>query len=517
MAHICSFQRTVELLTLLVFIAPVEAQCELARLLDPAPHSNPQFGGALALAGGMLFVGDSTAPVDSLGGAGVVYVYGGAGWSGLQVLSAEVPEVGAFFGSALASDGPTLVVGASETDGAAPSTGAVHVFVREAGNWVHEATLTADDGVGGDRFGSTVAIEGSTLVVGAYNGYPQRGGALYVFERAAIGWKQTQKLRPQVVPALGLFAQESLVLRGDLLVVGAPIEASAGPVTGAVHVFRRGPSEWTHEARLTPSDGGIQDAFGVALDVCTGRIVVGAPIHDNRAQDDGEVYVFDHDGSSWIETARLVAPDPDPGVPIFGSSNFGQSVACEGDHLAVGAPGENFLRGALYFFERVEGVWRVSGKAEDLSLSSFSLLGFQSARDAGVVACSVGTSSRDVRLFESSFRAFGLPGQGISPEPVLYGKGCPSAGGTLTLQVSGGAPNGAGFLGLADQGPLLVTRVQHLVPIQLDGEGEFTFSLPLAPLLLGHTFTARGALLGAARGQRVLTGGIGFTILPGAR
>jgi len=41
------------------------------------------------------------------------------------------------------------------------------VFVQTSGTWVQQAELTASDGAAFDEFGSSVAVSGSTIVVGA--------------------------------------------------------------------------------------------------------------------------------------------------------------------------------------------------------------------------------------------------------------------------------------------------------------------------------------------------------------
>ncbi len=70
-----------------------------------------------------------------------------------------------FFGVSVAVDGDTAVSGVT---GANADTGVVYVFTRVGDSWVQTAKLTASDGVAGDHLGVSVAIEGDTIVAGAY-------------------------------------------------------------------------------------------------------------------------------------------------------------------------------------------------------------------------------------------------------------------------------------------------------------------------------------------------------------
>lgn len=71
------------------------------------------------------------------------------------------------FGSGVAVSGSTIVVGARWEDANGSDAGAACVFVRTA-HWSQQARLTAQLSAGGDAFGSSVAVSGDTIVVGAW-------------------------------------------------------------------------------------------------------------------------------------------------------------------------------------------------------------------------------------------------------------------------------------------------------------------------------------------------------------
>ena len=75
------------------------------------------------------------------------------------------------FGISVAVDGDTVVVGAPGDDGAGADSGSVYVFVKPTGGWAtstETAKLTASDGAALDYFGYSVAVDGDTVLVGAY-------------------------------------------------------------------------------------------------------------------------------------------------------------------------------------------------------------------------------------------------------------------------------------------------------------------------------------------------------------
>lgn len=96
------------------------------------------------------------------------------------------------FGDALALQGNTLMVGAWGATGVTTDTGAVYVYERSGSVWCLQATITATDGTYIDGFGTAVALSGNTLVVGApgNNG----AGAVYVFVRSGSTWTQQAEL-----------------------------------------------------------------------------------------------------------------------------------------------------------------------------------------------------------------------------------------------------------------------------------------------------------------------------------
>ncbi len=99
------------------------------------------------------------------------------------------------FGTSVAIDGNTAVIGARLDDVVAVDQGSAYVFVRNGTIWSQQARLNSTDGAVSDQFGYSVAISGNTVVVGAAAdtiGANQSQGSAYVFVRSGTMWSQQQ-------------------------------------------------------------------------------------------------------------------------------------------------------------------------------------------------------------------------------------------------------------------------------------------------------------------------------------
>ena len=185
---------------------------------------------------------------------------------------------------------------------------------RSAGkNWRQEAKITAADTVAADAFGFVVSIDGTTAVVGAPKadiGAAKNAGAAYVFVRDANRWKQHAKLVPEDAArsdALG----EAVDIRKDTVIVGAPGHTHGGVrFAGAVFVFVRDGDAWREQAKLTANDAAPSDRFGVSVDIEGDTVIVGSLLNDaGGTKDAGAAYIFVHNGTTWTQQAKLIAPE----------------------------------------------------------------------------------------------------------------------------------------------------------------------------------------------------------------
>jgi hypothetical protein len=125
--------------------------------------------------------------------------------------------------------------GELETPGANRS----YVFVRSGPTWTQQAKLTAADGRANDRFGLSVAISGSTTVVGPY-AENFRIGAAYVFVGSGTTWTQQAKLTASD-GTWGDYFGVSVAISGSTAVVGADKYPAGRPTCICCRNYRAKP------------------------------------------------------------------------------------------------------------------------------------------------------------------------------------------------------------------------------------------------------------------------------------
>ncbi len=305
---------------------------------DPAGGTSMLFGWAVAIDGDTMAVG---APLDSSTGAVYVFTRSGGTWTEQARLAVEL-QGGALFGYAVAVEGDRLVVGAPRHDDALRGTdsGLAYVFVRSGSTWALQGSLSASDGGAGDNFGASVALSGSTALVGAYQASTEffgGVGAAYVFVDTGASWTEQAVLNP---PAGGFFGW-AVALDGDSAVVGA---FGAMGEQGAVYEYARSAGVWTNVSTIMAADGVNGDWFGYSVALRGNLLAVGASRDDLIGLDQGSVYVYSRAAGGWTAVTRLSASD------AANFDSFGQSVAISGGAVFVGAPRKNGNAGSVYRF-----------------------------------------------------------------------------------------------------------------------------------------------------------------------
>ena len=107
------------------------------------------------------------------------------------------------------------------------------MFTESAGHWTQAAELKGANTVAGDYFGASVAISGTTAVVGAF-GHADSAGRGYVFTKTASAWKQVAELKGSDTVAGDSFGV-SVGISGAIAIVGA---AGSANFAGRAYVFQ---------------------------------------------------------------------------------------------------------------------------------------------------------------------------------------------------------------------------------------------------------------------------------------
>jgi hypothetical protein len=274
-------------------VSDVDAEWGETRLTSPDPRIDEWFGYSVAVDGDRIVVG---APYrgESVEYGGAVFVFesdGNGGWIDTKLTASDGIHSG--LGMSVAVDGDRIAVGNPFDTGADDDQGSVYVFDRDDnGQWL-ETKLTASDGGRSDFFGSSVAVDGDRVVVGA-GGQNDDTGAVYVFESDdSRGWTGIKLTASDGAPRtyFGLMADRAR---------GMPVAADAGRIVvgsrssdaeSKVYMYEPdGSGGWT-ETKLAE--------FGSAVDIEGDRIVV---------SDDSAVSIFEPDGSGgWIETEVMIS------------------------------------------------------------------------------------------------------------------------------------------------------------------------------------------------------------------
>ncbi|HOX47521.1 MAG TPA: hypothetical protein PK668_28265 [Myxococcota bacterium] len=255
-----------------------------------------------------------------------------------------------YFGHRVALDTDTLVIGAPGDAAHATIPGTVYVFVRVAGVWSLQAKLQSADGVAEERFGSSVAVSGNTLAVGAPGDSSLRGWA-YVYVRSGTTWTRQQKLQAPDFAAGDTFG-DSVALDLDTLAVGAPYDDDGEDDSGSIYVFVRASGAWSLQAKLAAIYPYADYHMGRAVALDGNTVAAGCPARNF-------VEVFVRSGTTWSHQTKFHGSDSVQG------DSFGWSVALEGNTLVAGAHYDDNGIGSAYVFTRSGTIWSEQQKLTD--------------------------------------------------------------------------------------------------------------------------------------------------------
>ena len=252
--------------------------------------------------------------------------------------------------------------------------------------WVEQQKLVAPDATAFDRFGYAVALSSDTALIGARldDDKGSASGSAYVFVRTGTTWAQQQKLYASDGAAFDYFGS-SVAVDGDTALVGATGNDEGGSMSGSAYVFvRDNMGQWTEQERLLVGDPTAGDQLGSSVSVSGDSALISAHLDDGTV---GSAYVFVRNGFTWTEQKKLVASDGAIG------DYFGQSVALGGDTALVGSWGNSSLKGAAYVFFRKMGVWTEQKKlvASDGATGDYFGYSVSLSGDTALVGAYLGT------------------------------------------------------------------------------------------------------------------------------
>jgi hypothetical protein len=175
------------------------------------------------------------------------------------------------------------------------TAGGASVFERLDQEWVLEQDLGPADPGEGDLFGSSAAVSGDLIVIGAPQDDDESiesSGSTYVFSRVDGEWVELQKLVPFAASSWQQFGW-SVALAGPNLLVGAPGFGAEGAWwTGGAYLFRPAGDSWAASAVLVPGGAAPDDQLG-EVGISGHTAVLGARLADVDGRPDaGAASVF---------------------------------------------------------------------------------------------------------------------------------------------------------------------------------------------------------------------------------
>ncbi|MBL8692503.1 MAG: FG-GAP repeat protein [Planctomycetes bacterium] len=451
-----------------VFFRTGTTWIQQASLKASNQQSADRFGKSIAISGDTIVAGAYNEDSDATGvdgnqannnawhaGAAYVFVRSASTWTQQAYLKASNTDAADEFGFSVGISNDTIVVGArfehssatgvngNQSDNIATNSGAAYVFVRSGSTWTQQAYLKASNTDLHDNFGSSIAISGETIVVGA----PSE-------DSNATGINGNQ-------------ANNSAV------------------GSGAAYVFVRSGGIWSQQAYLKASNTGNSDGFGVSVAISSEIVAVGAWQEDssatgvngdqlnNSASNSGAAYIFERDGTSWTQTAYLKASQ------TGADDLFGTLVAISGGLVVIGAIGED------------SSATGVNGnQANNSAASSGAVYIFDLDDNAGTASYGTGTSG-----------CAGTHTLGVTHAPMInsphFGITCNNAPpSSLGLGILANAQDSAGSDPFGIGALLHVDLFASTEVITLDffsdaqGNGLAAAPIPNAPTLVGNTYYA---------------------------
>ena len=460
-----------------VYPITIDPTWRATQIVQPSDSGiEDRFGSAVAISGDTAIVGANVK--NSRQGAAYVFVRQNGIWSQSQKLTASDAANENYFGTSVAIDGDYLAVGAYLRN---KTKGAVYVYKRVNGVWTEQQILTVTSGFTYDYFGFCISLSGDTLVASA-DGQARNRGAAYVFVRKDDVWSQTQRLTSSDGEAGDTFSW-SLSLSGDNLLIGAHAKKSN---TGQAYLFQRSRGIFTEKQKFVASDAAKDNYFGLSVSMSGNVVAIGALGH--RANE-GVVYVYETVGGAWKESQVV---EKDPGSSLY----LGSSIFLRGDTLLASASDTTKGAGYVVVFGLADGKWterlrltRDNGTLDDK-------FGFTLAMGDGaaILGCTTFDQFRGAAYFYDV-----VPNQisiSFDRSTITGGESCQ---GSIHLQ----SPAPAGGLPVyleADQAALVIPR-QVVIP---EGKSDATFAATTDLLSAPVTTTVTGRAWGDITGQAVL-------------
>jgi hypothetical protein len=260
-----------------------------------------RFGNSVAISGDIAAVG-----AWGSGDIGAVYIftYQSGNWTQTDKIIPTDGGDGDRFGWSIDLYGNYLIAGSPFDDDKGDESGSAYIYRNDNG-WTLDKKINANDGDPDDRFGFSVSIGYQNAVVGAYkdegiNGNLEAGSAYVFFKSISVNWEQTAKLWAQDALDFQWFGS-SVAVSGDYIIVGAEQDCEMDQWSGAAYVFRNEGNNWLRQNKLFADDGEKYDRFGQSVYLFGETAIISATGSAGNGASSGSAYIF----KSIVNTSNL--------------------------------------------------------------------------------------------------------------------------------------------------------------------------------------------------------------------
>lgn len=243
------------------------------------PSEGDQFGSDVDISDTFLIVGTPIAKRNGISN-GSVYIFTkeADNWVPQTELYIEDGPSYAYFGTSVAISDNLAIVGAVGEE-----LGVVYIYRFDGNAWLREARLENPNQtcLNCNGFGNTVAISGNYAVVGSENDNENgnRAGTVYIYAYQHNSWHLQQKLLDPNGGSDGAFGS-SVAMDGDYVIVGA-----SGYYEKAAFIFKRTGGSWELHSRLGPFTGEENLSTGKTVDIDGDFAIIGSMIYHRSGND----------------------------------------------------------------------------------------------------------------------------------------------------------------------------------------------------------------------------------------
>ncbi len=307
------------------------------------------FNKTIAAENNILVVGEPAA-----GGFGGfrIFNYSAPSWSAGVFLPSAASG---YRGASVDIAGTLIAVGSPE----APNIGGrVEIFTNQG--VLLQTLLTRSSVADGERFGTSVAMDGTRLVVSAPY-YGDRVGRVYSFKHNGSTYEYEKTFGSSVIGEVATTGPAdyhygySVDVSKDRIAVGASVADPSGVGNrGQIWIYKGQDSAWTREYYNSPFASSANDQAGYSISIRDSVVVTGFPYNTIGAEaNGGGVAIFKKVGGSWSEDPLNLTTYSNPsGGWVNRVYGFSVSLGPNG-YLAVGAPGQSGRPGSAYVYELI--------------------------------------------------------------------------------------------------------------------------------------------------------------------